>query len=125
MMEFVNIATAAGGLSRDQIDRFVRILAPFAPHMAEELWSRLGHVNSITFAPWPEVDAAMLIEDEVEIPVQIMGKVKARVRVPAGADEKTMESIALGDAKVKESLGGKTVRKVIVVQGRIINIVVS
>ncbi len=123
MMEFVNVATTAGGLSRDQIDRFARILAPFAPHAAEEIWQRLGHTESITFAPWPAVNALLLVDEEIEIPVQIMGKVRARIRVPAGADEKTMQAIALADPKVKEQLQGKAVKKVIVVQGRIINIV--
>jgi leucyl-tRNA synthetase len=125
MMEFVNTATSAGGLTRDQCDRFVRVLAPFAPHAAEELWRRLGHAESIAHAPWPSHDPAMLVDSEVEVGVQIMGKLKARVMVPAEADEKRTETIALADAKVKELLTGKTVKKVIVVKGRLVNIVAS
>jgi len=127
MMEFVNVATTpgSGGLPREQIDRFARVLAPFAPHVAEEIWQRLGHAESIAFAPWPEVDPALLAEEEVEIPVQIMGKVRARIKVPAGANEQMMETLALADAKVKEQLQGRAIRKVIVVEGKIINIVLG
>jgi len=125
MMEFVNTATSAAGLTRDQCDRFLRVLAPFAPHIAEELWRRLGHAESIAHAPWPSHDPGMLVDAEVEVGVQIMGKLKARVMVPADADEKQTEAIAMSDAKVKELLAGKAVKKVIVVKGRLVNIVAS
>ena len=125
MIEFVNAATASGGLTRDQLDRFVRILAPFAPHMGEELWHRLGHSGSVAHASWPEHDAAMLHDSEVEIVVQILGKVRAKLVVPADADAAALESIALADAKVQELIAGKAVRKVIAVPGRLVNIVVG
>ncbi|HEX7520896.1 MAG TPA: class I tRNA ligase family protein, partial [Acidimicrobiia bacterium] len=101
----------------------VLMLAPLAPHTAEELWSRLGHDHSLAYEPFPVADPALLVEDEIEIPVQIKGKVRARIRVPAGADEAAIESIARADAKIAALLDGATVRKVVVVPGRMINFV--
>ncbi|GIK19685.1 MAG: leucine--tRNA ligase [Leptolyngbya sp. PLA2] len=125
MIEFVNSATTACGLTRSQADRFARVLAPFAPHLAEELWSRLGGRGFVSHASWPEYDESMLRDDEVEIAVQIAGKVRAKVIVPADADAARIESIALADAKVREAIAGRAVRKVIVVPGRLVNVVVG
>ncbi len=125
MIEFVNAAQQAGGVTRDQLERFASILAPFAPHIAQELWHRLGHESAIDTARWPTVDDAMLRDDEVEVPVQIMGKVRARITIPADADAKVMEAIALADPKVVDLIEGKTVRKVIAVPGRMVNIVAN
>ena len=127
MIEFVNAATSSGGLTRDQLDRFVRILAPFAPHMGEELWHRLGGegCGSVAQAAWPEHDEAMLHDSEVEIVVQILGKVRAKLVAPADADAAALEALALENEKVQELIAGKTVRKVIAVPGRLVNIVVS
>ena len=133
MIEFKNAAIPKGGLeaggptlTADQIDRFVRVLSPFAPHLGEEIWSRLGlHAGraSIVQADWPAFDPAMLVDDEIEIPVQILGKVRGKITVPADADAKTMESAALGDERIRALLDGKAVKKVIVVPGRLVNIV--
>jgi leucyl-tRNA synthetase len=130
LIEFVNVATKEGGegvaaasLTRDQVDRFARLIAPFTPHVAEELWSRLGHAESIAYASWPVADASLITEDTVEIVVQLSGKVKAKLSVPANADEKTMEAAAMNDEKVKAMLEGKTIKKVIVVKGKLVNIV--
>ena len=127
MIEFVNAATSSGGdgasLTRDQASRFVRVLAPFAPHMAEELWSRLGNAGLIVHQAWPEVDETMLVDSEVELAVQIKGKVRARLVVPAAADASQVERLALADSKVIEAIAGAPVRKVIVVPGRLVNIV--
>ncbi|MGI9012969.1 MAG: leucine--tRNA ligase [Phycisphaerales bacterium] len=123
LMEFTNTATAAGGMTVDQLDRLMRTLAPFAPHIAEEVWARLGHDESLTFAPWPSVDAALLVDDEVELPVQIMGKVRARIVVPADADAAAIESMVRRDATVIEQLAGRAIRKIIIVPGKIVNIV--
>ncbi|HJK98182.1 MAG TPA: leucine--tRNA ligase [Polyangiaceae bacterium LLY-WYZ-14_1] len=123
MIELVNAASRAGGLTRDQLHRFVRVLAPFAPHLGEELWHRLGETTSVARAPWPEVDPAMLRDDEVEVPVQVKGKVRSRITVAADADQATMEQAALADPKIKELLGDAAPRKVIVVPGRLVNIV--
>ncbi|HRQ73438.1 MAG TPA: class I tRNA ligase family protein, partial [Phycisphaerales bacterium] len=125
MIEFVNAATAAGGLTRSQADRFARVLAPFAPHLAEELWAKLGGPGFVSHAAWPDYDEAMLRDDEVEIAVQIAGKVRAKVVVPADADAARIESIALADPKVHEAIADRAVRKVIVVPGRLVNIVVA
>jgi leucyl-tRNA synthetase len=123
LIEFVNAATSAGGVTQGQAERFALTLAPFAPHISEELWSRLGRTGSVAYEPFPPHDPAMLLEDTIEVPVQISGKVKARIRVSAEADAAAMEAAALADAKVQELIAGKTVRKVIAVPGRLINIV--
>lgn len=125
MIEFVNTASKEGGITRDQLDRFVRTLAPFAPHMAEELWAKLGLPAPVSRAQWPTYDPAMLSDDTVEVPVQILGKVRSKILVSAEADAKTMEQLALADDKIRALIEGKTVRKVIVVPGRLVNIVVS
>ncbi len=125
MIEFVNLATSKPGLTREQAMRFVAILAPFAPHIAEEVWSRLGAEGFVSDASWPSYDESMLKDDEIEIPIQIMGKVRHRITVAADLSKSDLEKAALGDAKVQELITGKTVRKVIVVPGRLVNIVAS
>ena len=139
MIEFKNAATPKGGikgdlgsLTRDQMDRFVRILAPFAPHLADEIADRLGLLGdgstkpvSLIEADWPTYDEAMLKDDEIEIPVQILGKVRDKITVAADADAKALETAALASDKIKSQLEGKTVRKVIVVPGRMVNIVAN
>jgi leucyl-tRNA synthetase len=121
MIEFVN---EVEGFTRDQLDRFLRLLAPFAPHIAEELWHRLGHEDSVVHAAWPTYDEAQLRDEEIEIPVQVKGKVRSRIRVPVNADQQALEAAALADDRIRELLEGQTVRKVIVVPGRLVNIVV-
>jgi leucyl-tRNA synthetase len=103
----------------------VLLLAPFAPHLCEELWERLGHKDSLAYAPWPAYNAEYLRVDEVEVLVQLLGKPKARVMMPNGADEETMKRLALAQESVAAALAGKTVRKVICVPNRLINIVAS
>lgn len=125
MIEFVNAATSAGGLSRDQLGRAALMLAPFAPHIAEELWSRLGHSGSLAYERFPAVDARMLVDDTVEVPVQIGGKVRAKVTVGSSADKAAHEAAAMADDKVQAALAGKKVQKVVVVPGKMINIVAN
>jgi leucyl-tRNA synthetase len=125
MIEFVNAATTAGGLTRDQLERFVLVLSPAAPHIAEELWSKLGHDSSLAHEPWPTYDESLIALDQVELPVQVGGKVRGRVTVPADADTAQIEQVALADEKVKAALAGKTIRKVVVVPGKIVNIVAN
>ena len=123
LIKLVNEAGSAGGLSREQASRFVRMLAPFAPHIAEELWQKLGEQPAVSNAPWPSYERALLLDDSVEVPVAIKGKVRSHVVAPTGADAKTLEALALADARVQELLAGKQVRKVIVVPGKMINLV--
>ncbi|MDA0374880.1 MAG: leucine--tRNA ligase [Planctomycetota bacterium] len=123
MMVFVNDATkAVDRLTADQLRRFVQVLAPFAPHMAEELYERLGGEGLLAYAAWPTVDPALLVDDEVEIAVQVLGKVRARIQV--AKDMPKDEVLAAARAAVASQLEGKTVVKEIVVPGKIVNFVV-
>ena len=101
-----------------------QMLAPLCPHMGEEIWSRLGHSESITYVPFPVPDPALLVDDTFEYPVQINGKVRARVVVPSDADQETVKAVALADDKVLAALAGETPKKVIVVPGRMVNLVI-
>ncbi len=137
MFEFKNTAHAAqkrqpGGhpLTRDQIERFTRILAPFAPHFAEELWHRLGHVStrdgaSVAIADWPTYDEAMLVESEIEIPVQINGKLIDKITVPRDADEGVIKTAAMDREKVTARIAGGNIVKTIYVPGRMLNLIVK
>ncbi|GIV98467.1 MAG: leucine--tRNA ligase [Herpetosiphonaceae bacterium] len=100
------------------------LLAPFAPHLAEELWERLGGAYSVHQQPWPQYDEALIQEQEIEIPVQINGKVRARITVPATAGEEEIKRLALGHERVRDSLDGKQLVKTVVVPGKLINIVI-
>jgi leucyl-tRNA synthetase len=115
----------AGGVPRSIVEPLVLLLAPLAPHVAEELWSRLGHADSLATEPLPEADPALLVDELIEIPVQVNGKVRARVHVPADADAAGLEAAARADASVAALLEGRTVRKVVPVPGRLINFVVG
>jgi leucyl-tRNA synthetase len=110
---------------RELLRTLALLLAPFAPYLAAELWEELGEKGSILRAPWPVSDPALAKEDELEIPVQINGKLVVIVRVPADANAKAMETAALADEKVKSRTAGKTVAKVIVVPGKLVNLVVK
>ena len=126
MMEFIKNAApgeAKAVLTQSQAERFALVLAPFAPHLAEELWSRLGHEKSIAHEPWPAADESLLVDSHVEIPIQIMGKVRGHITVPAGMDAKSIEAAALAEPRIKAFMEGKTVKKVIVVPGKMVNIV--
>jgi leucyl-tRNA synthetase len=125
--ELNNAVTAAypdGGAPRALAEALVLMLAPLAPHVAEELWSRLGHETSVVHAPFPEVDESLLVDATVEVPVQVNGKVRARIHVPADADAAAMEAAARADEKVTAALEGREVRRVITVPGRLVNFVV-
>jgi len=119
------VVGASGVAPREVVEPLVLMLAPLAPHVAEELWSRLGHTTSLAYEPFPEADPAYLTVEQVEIAVQVDGRVRAHVLVPAGASEEAHEAIARDDAKVAAALAGKGVRKVIVVPGRIVNFVTA
>jgi leucyl-tRNA synthetase len=123
MMELVNEAVRRpGALVRSQADRLVRMLSPLAPHIAEELWERLGHAPSISRAPWPTVDPAWLEDEDFELVVQVMGRVRGRARAPKEASDDALAELARGI--VAPHLEGKDVVKTIVVPGRLVNFVV-
>jgi leucyl-tRNA synthetase len=109
--------------NREHIETFVKLLSPYAPHVAEELWQRLGHAETVAYEPWPAWDEEKTRLDEVEILVQVLGRPKARINMPADADAARMEQLALADEVVQKALQGKTVVKVIAVPGRLVNIV--
>jgi leucyl-tRNA synthetase len=110
--------------ARAALEPLVLMVAPLAPHLAEELWKRLGHNESLAHGPFPVADPQYLVEDTVEYPVQVNGKVRGRISVAADADADTLESAALADDKVQAFLEGATPKKVIVVPGRLVNLVV-
>ncbi len=119
-----NHVTKSGNpASRAVAEAMVLMTAPLAPHIAEELWQRLGHVESLAFGPFPVADDSYLVDDTVEYPIQIKGKVRGRVTVAAAADSDTIEAAALADPKIVEALGGAAPRKVVVIPGRMVSIV--
>ena len=127
MMSFVNEAYRVGEIHRDQAQRFVLLLSPFAPHISEELWQRLRGTTwdgSLAYEAWPTYDASLLVEDEVEIPVQVNGKLAGRITVAKDADEETVRAAAQTNAKVAARLGDATVIKTIYVPGRMLNLII-
>ena len=125
LMVFINDAYKADSLPKVYIEGFVKLLAPVAPHIAEEIWSKLGHSESITYGTWPAFDEAKLVDNEVEIVIQINGKVKTKLMVPTDTTKEKLEEIAMGDDSIKEQIDGKTIRKVIAVPGKLVNIVAN
>lgn len=125
LMVFINEAYKATILPKEYMEGFVKLLSPVAPHICEELWEKLGHSETIAYESWPAWDESKLVEDEVEIVIQINGKVRAKLLVPNDASKEEMEKIAMDDEKIKEQLEGKTVRKVIAVPGKLVNIVAN
>jgi len=136
MMEFWNVVYkerdwisqrewVSGVISKSQFERFVLLLAPLAPHIAEELWQQLGHDGSLSYEPWPKCDEAMLVEDTIELPVQVNGKVRARITVPVAASQDEILQAALANERIAEMVQGKQVVKQIVVPGKMVNIVVK
>ena len=110
-------------VSNESMDEFARLIAPFAPHIAEEFWHQLGHEGSVADSEWPKWDEEALKEDSVKYPVQFNGKMRFNIEVPAGSDKAAVEAAALADPAAEKWLEGKTPKKVIVVPGRIVNIV--
>ncbi|MCH2101591.1 MAG: leucine--tRNA ligase [Planctomycetes bacterium] len=127
MMEFVNEVTKreGQGFGRSQAERFCVLLEPFAPHLAEELWFRLGHVESLAYEPWPEFDLNMLVAESIEIPVQVNGKLRAKAFVPAGQENDRAVLEESAREVVAEHLIGVEVKKVVAVPGRLVNFVVA
>ncbi|OFR66878.1 leucine--tRNA ligase [Corynebacterium sp. HMSC078H07] len=127
LIEYVNYLTKTypKGAPRIAVEPLAQLVSPVAPHIAEELWKRFGHAGTITYESFPEFDEKYLVDDEIEVPVQINGKVKARVMVPADADQDTVVGIAKADERIAELTAGKNVVKEIYVPGRMVNLVVK
>jgi leucyl-tRNA synthetase len=124
LMEFVNAFTGQEVRPKLAMETFTLLLSPMAPHLAEELWEILGHTSTLAYEPWPTFDPALLKDDEIEVPVQINGKLKARVLVAAEATGPELEAAAKNDPKIVGLLEGKPIRKTIVVPGKLVNFVV-
>lgn len=120
----VNELSALKSTNRQVMDAVTRVIAPFAPHIAEEFWHRLGHDTSVVDAAWPEVDESALVEDSVKYPVSVNGKTRFTIEVPAGSSREEVEKTALAHEAAAKWLDGKTPKKVIVVPNRIVNIVI-
>ncbi len=125
MMEFTNYFLKCDVRPRAAMERFVLLLSPLAPHLGEELWQLLGHAGTLAYEPWPTFDPVAIREATAEVPVQINGKLRARVTVPADAAADALEQAARADPRIAELLAGQTIVKVIVVQGRMVNFVVK
>ncbi|KOY81401.1 leucine--tRNA ligase [Lysinibacillus macroides] len=125
MMVFINDCYKADVIPTAYAEGFVKMLAPIAPHIAEELWQLLGHETTLTYEQWPTYDEAKLVDDEVEIAVQVAGKVRAKIVVAKDASKEDIEKVALADSKVQEYMAGKNLVKIIVIPGKLVNIVVK
>ncbi|MHB9079955.1 MAG: leucine--tRNA ligase [Pirellulaceae bacterium] len=125
MMEFVNFFTKQAVRPRRTMESFVLLVAPFAPHLAEELWETLGRSHTLAYEAWPVFDESLTKEDTIEVPVQVGKKVRAKISVPADATQEQLEQVACLHPKVAEHLEGKQIVKVIVVPGRLVNFVVK
>ncbi|MEA3366429.1 MAG: class I tRNA ligase family protein, partial [Candidatus Hydrogenedentes bacterium] len=125
MMEFINEATKASKIDKEDAEKFVLILAPFAPHMAEELWERLGYTDTLAYEPWPEYDESLLTEDTMDIAVQVLGKLRGVVKVPVDASKDYILEAAKAEPNVQRHIEGKNILKEIYVPGKLVNLVVK
>jgi leucyl-tRNA synthetase len=121
----VNFFTKEVHRPRQAMNQFVLLLSPLAPHIAEELWQLLGNKNTLAYEPWPKFDPAMLVLAEIEIPVQINGKVRGKISVPADLDAQGLEQAALQNEKIIEMVTGKEIVKKVIVPGRLVNFVIK
>ncbi|MBB6455428.1 leucyl-tRNA synthetase [Salirhabdus euzebyi] len=125
MMVFINECYKATHIPKEYVEGFVQLLSPVAPHLAEELWEKLGHSGSVSYVAWPSYDESKLVENEVEVAIQVMGKVRAKIMMAKDVTKEEMEKIALEDETVQQWIEGKTIRKVIAVPGKLVNIVAN
>ena len=125
MMVFINEAYQQEVLPKQFMEGFVLLLSPFAPHIAEELWERLGHDKTLAYEPWPTYDEALTVEEQVEIVIQINGRIRDRIMVPTDADKEAIEKAALASARIQAELADKKIQRIIAVPGRLCNIVVK
>ena len=124
LLEDDGASAAAGAVLREGIEAAVRLVSPMMPHLAEELWHGLGHATLLADEPWPMADAALLIDEIVNVAVQVNGKLRATIDLPRDADQDAASKAALAQEGVVRAIDGKSVRKVIVVPNRIVNLVV-
>ena len=124
MMILLNHLSKQAVKPKSVVEKFVLILSPLAPHIAEELWEKLGHNKTLAYEPWPEYDKELVKEKEIELAVQVNGKIKDKILVAAGTDEEQIKLKALDSEKVIAAMAGKEARKVIVIKSRLVNIVV-
>jgi leucyl-tRNA synthetase len=110
---------------REAVEALIRLLAPFAPHTAEEMWELIGHESGLTAAAWPDYDAGVAEAEQIVVPVQVNGKVRSRLTAPAGTPDAELERLALADPAVRAHTDGRTIAKVVVVKGRLVSIVVQ
>ncbi len=125
LMIFVNERSSAKDHAREVLEKFLLLLAPLAPHLAEELWRRMGHTKTLAYEKWPEYDERHLIEDQVEMAILIGGKVRAKMIAARGLSDDEIKNLALENPRVMEFVAGKAVKKVIIVPGRTVNLVVA
>ncbi|MDO5710156.1 MAG: leucine--tRNA ligase [Micrococcales bacterium] len=125
LIELNNVLTKLPAAPRDVIEPLVLMTAPVAPHVAEELWSRLGHEESVVYQPFPQADPAYLVQDTVTCVIQVGGKVRSRIEVPANIDEAALQAAAVAEPRIADLLAGKTIRKVIARPPNLVNIVVG
>lgn len=124
MMIFVNHLVKLPVIPKATVEKLVLVLSPFAPHIAEELWEKLGHTESLTYENWPQYDKELIKEKEIELAIQVNGKIKDKIVVPADSDEEQIKQKALGCDKVVAAMAGKEPKKVIVIKSRLVNIVI-
>jgi len=125
MMETLNVFESEAPVPSDALGRFAQILSPFAPHLAEEIWQRLGHSESIFLSTWPSFDPVLVLGDSIEVVFQVNGKVRGKASLPIGSSEDDLKAAALADAGVSAHTAGKSIARVVVVQGRLVNVVVK
>ncbi|MFA5865613.1 MAG: leucine--tRNA ligase [Phycisphaerae bacterium] len=125
MIIFVNEMLSRSAKSKSVMEKFLLVLSPFAPHIAEELWQRLGHAQSLAYEPWPAFDEHLAQDTMIEVPIQINGKLRSKLMVPADIDEESLKQKVLADEKVRQAVAGKQIRKMIFAKNRLVNLVVG
>lgn len=125
MMVFINDCYKQDQISKTYAEGFVKMLAPIAPHISEELWQKLGHNDSLSYEEWPTFDESLLVDNEIEIVIQVNGKLKDKIKISKDLTKDEMEAVAMDNEKIKEAIEGKTIRKVIAVPQKLVNIVAN
>ncbi|RLQ91829.1 leucine--tRNA ligase [Planomicrobium sp. Y74] len=125
MMVFINEGYKADVIPKEYVEGFVKMLSPIAPHVTEELWEKLGHTETVTYAEWPTFDESKMVDDEVEVVVQVNGKVRTKIVVSKDSTKEELETAALADEQIQKAAEGKQIRKVIAIPGKLVNVVIA